>query len=288
MCFDDMNEMAEIEKGLRPKRSGLEELAREKVMLERGLKALRRDMEGVSNNWMVRDNLEFHETELKRVDRELKAMVIAGDGTTGKKIGDAIKKEWDKLDAMPNVEDIDPIALARCLSRIDKLADLPLANEGFECTYCGKSSEEKMPCCSRCKKQSYCSRDCQSKHWKVHKQDCKPVAAPPTSNTSQQNSAGEPPLTWDDLEDYRGLPAEDKVLEVKMVLQDTYPLRFIAMCKDSEGVTKRVAAYTSSKTIPGLRLGKVMRWKNPRYHMFADGSDGARIEDGDLPNITIT
>jgi ankyrin repeat protein len=30
--------------------------------------------------------------------------------------------------------------------------------------------------CSRCQKQWYCSRDCQVKHWKTHKKDCRPVA----------------------------------------------------------------------------------------------------------------
>ncbi len=38
----------------------------------------------------------------------------------------------------------------------------------------------------------------------------------------------------------------------------------------------------------GLALGCVLRWRNPRYHHFMDGSQGARIEDEDLPFISCT
>ena len=37
----------------------------------------------------------------------------------------------------------------------------------------------------------------------------------------------------------------------------------------------------------GLSTGAVLRWKNPRFHYFMDGSSGARIEDGDVANIQI-
>jgi hypothetical protein len=74
--------------------------------------------------------------------------------------------------------------------------------------------------------------------------------------------------------------------EVRFVDQEP-GLRLIALCKDRVGVTKRVAAYTSSRDIPGFRPGKVMLWKNPRFHYFMDGSNEARIEDQDLANITI-
>ena len=41
----------------------------------------------------------------------------------------------------------------------------------------------------------------------------------------------------------------------------------------------------------GLAAGRVLRWKNPRFHMFMDGSTGARIEEDqeeDLANVTVT
>ena len=36
-------------------------------------------------------------------------------------------------------------------------------------------SAEKPMVCSRCKKVAYCSRDCQTKDWKAHKQSCKAI-----------------------------------------------------------------------------------------------------------------
>ena len=57
--------------------------------------------------------------------------------------------------------------------------------------------------------------------------------------------------------------------------------------KDRTGVVRRLAVYTSSRSLPGLSTGAVLRWKNPRFHYFMDGSSGARIEDGDVANIQI-
>jgi len=36
--------------------------------------------------------------------------------------------------------------------------------------------EEPTKSCSKCKKQKYCSKECQTKHWKVHKLHCKSPA----------------------------------------------------------------------------------------------------------------
>jgi hypothetical protein len=49
-----------------------------------------------------------------------------------------------------------------------------------------------------------------------------------------------------------------------------------------------IAAYTNDRRIPGLQQGSVIRWKNPRFHYFIDGSSGARIEEEDLPNLKIS
>lgn len=47
----------------------------------------------------------------------------------------------------------------------------------LRCAQCGDTSEEtknKLKVCSRCKAFSYCSKECQVKHWKAgHKKDCK-------------------------------------------------------------------------------------------------------------------
>mmetsp|Transcript_16927 Transcript_16927/g.22372 ORF Transcript_16927/g.22372 Transcript_16927/m.22372 type:complete len:572 (-) Transcript_16927:130-1845(-) len=42
------------------------------------------------------------------------------------------------------------------------------------CSYCSKQLSSIL-CCARCKKENYCGRKCQKKHWKIHKKVCAPV-----------------------------------------------------------------------------------------------------------------
>ena len=41
---------------------------------------------------------------------------------------------------------------------------------GEICPYC--LTNEAINRCSACKEQSYCSKECQKKHWVVHRVDC--------------------------------------------------------------------------------------------------------------------
>ncbi|XP_043224531.1 zinc finger MYND domain-containing protein 10-like [Amphibalanus amphitrite] len=50
---------------------------------------------------------------------------------------------------------------------LDKMA--PLMAESTRCAACGEVAVKK---CSRCKAAWYCGRQCQVKHWPVHKPDC--------------------------------------------------------------------------------------------------------------------
>ncbi|CAB9519791.1 expressed unknown protein [Seminavis robusta] len=147
----------------------------------------------------------------------------------------------------------------------------------YTCAFCGKASDKKMACCSICKLTSYCSRNCQKTAWKAHKLVCKPTDKEPK---------GMKTLTWAQVEAHQGRPVDGKTLEVR-VMQDESMMRQVFQCKDRTGQIERVTAYTNSRRIPGMKPGVILRWKNPRFHCFMDGSRGARIEEEDLANVTV-
>eukprot|EP00536_Pseudo-nitzschia_multiseries_P003487 jgi/Psemu1/236739/estExt_Genewise1.C_540036 len=154
----------------------------------------------------------------------------------------------------------------------------PKDNRGdfYTCAYCNKTSAVKLDVCNRCKKVSYCSRECQVAAWPAHKKnECKKAKTEARGLT----------LTWDQVEAHGGAPARG-VLEVRAIMDESM-MRQVFQCKDRVGMCRRIAAYTNSRGIPGLRVGATVQWKNPRFHYFMDGSSGARIEEEDLENVTV-
>jgi len=64
--------------------------------------------------------------------------------------------------------------------------DVQMRSAGTLCSYCqsqGKSVSYKI--CSQCRNALYCSRDCQKKHWKVHKRECATLATRRTDAKSR-------------------------------------------------------------------------------------------------------
>jgi len=78
-----------------------------------------------------------------------------------------------------------------------------------------------------------------------------------------------------------------KTLEVRVMNIINFT-RQVLECKDRVGAVRRIAAYTDSRGLPGAATGRVLRWRNPRFHYFMDGSSGARVEEENLPDITIS
>merc|ERR1712216_134894 len=138
-----------------------------------------------------------------------------------------------------------------------------------------------------CKKANYCGKECQKAAWKGHKAICKQNRK--ASGDAQEPKKSKPklPLTWAQLEQYGPSVATGKTLEVR-VMEDRSMGRQCFGCKDRLGGVATIAAYTDSRRIPCLAAGKVLRWKNPRFHVFMNGSTGARIEEEDLANVTVT
>jgi len=48
-----------------------------------------------------------------------------------------------------------------------------LSDSEIQCANCNEILESNLKKCSRCKLKYYCSRKCQTKHWKKHKIKCK-------------------------------------------------------------------------------------------------------------------
>ncbi|KAF9947081.1 hypothetical protein BGZ72_010888 [Mortierella alpina] len=75
--------------------------------------------------------------------------------------------------------------------------------DSTKCGHCAKSetaSGSKLKRCAKCKSAFYCSRECQTAHWKVHKKVCATLGAstmgqpvPPAAASSQNSSEAKPP-----------------------------------------------------------------------------------------------
>lgn len=93
-------------------------------------------------------------------------------------------------------------------------------------------------------------------------------------------------MSWSQLEELGGTTASGKTLELRIMSPPIPFLRHSFDGKDRKDDVRRVAFYCN-RPPPVLALGKVMRWRNPHFHQFIDGTTGARIEDEDVANITI-
>ena len=71
------------------------------------------------------------------------------------------------------------------------------------------------------------------------------------------------------------------------MVSDASFMRQVVKCIDREGMIMTVACYNDASRIEGLSQGAVLRWKNPRYHVFGDGQTGARIEEADMKNVKV-
>lgn len=292
LSFTEVNEMTEIQAGLRAPKTRTQELAESKVMLEQSI-AFIMEQDPLTEEGMDA-NLAYNRDQLERVEEEIKKL----EKNERDLFSDELRTEVEKARAY----NADMAALSRGLSELNPgsqqiqmgglqtqqvyerfVAPPPSAQrdqslDRYTCSYCRKTTTTAMSCCSRCKKQAYCSKECQRLQWNAHKKECVPV-----EKLSKEDSK-KLPLTWKQLEQFQ--IANGETFEVRFIEQEM-GFRLIALCKDRIGVTKRVAAYTESRDIPGFKPGNVMVWKNPRFHYFMDGSSGARIEEDDLVNITI-
>lgn len=152
------------------------------------------------------------------------------------------------------------------------------------CSHCLRGSACSLKSCGNCRCVYYCNKKCQAAAWPAHKLECATFAA---EGRRSKQKKGAQPLTWEQLQAFGCETAYGKVLEVRVVVDESL-FRPVFGCKDRTGDMNTIAVYTHSAVLNGLETGKVLRWKNPRFHYFMDGRCGARIEDEDVPNVTIS
>lgn len=297
LCFDMPNEILEEQIGLSKERSKGEKLAEQHVLLERSIATFMKE-DPRTRHALRNEMFSHHKAELKRVQTELKNLKATTSADEVDQIEAALRKERLK----GRTQDADRAALLNAFlqqnpgattmeiggpdqQRLYEQFVAPPPSAGrdqavdpYTCSYCKKHSTAILLACGQCRKQAYCNRECQRVHWKAHKKSCVP------SEQLSKEDKKRLPITWEQLEEF-GTATGEK-LEVRFLEQED-GFRLIAQCKDRAGVCKRVAAYTNSRNIPNFGPGKIMVWKNPRFHYFLDGSSGARIEDSDLKDIVI-
>lgn len=286
MSFDITNRMAEEEAGLIKKRTPWEVAAEEKAIAYVALQGMER-MHPRPSEAVFAQNQKF----LKDADKKLQKFARQGhdvetafrkalESQQGSMLEmDALAQAWKKENPNSNHFEVGGPETQRLY---EQFTAAPKSSDRrgavYTCDHCKKSSTVKLLVCSRCKKVAYCSKECQKTAWKAHKKTCIPW----TKESEPKNLA----LSWDELEAFGGRPAEGKILEVRAMLDESMS-RQVFQCKDRVGKVRRIAAYNNSRRIPGLQQGSIIKWKNPRFHYFMDGSSGARIEEDDLVNVTV-
>ena len=303
-CFDftAVNRIAEESSGLRKPLTRAEELAEEKAYLVTNLRTW--ELEEITSRSFLPEEYAHAKSRLKAVEQELESLVKSGQATQ-EEIAEAVHAKREEIDG----KELEKQAMVLEWKKAnpgkttmiwggpetqryyDKVAAKPPSADtsGVEkrtCGYCKKGSAEKLKQCSRCRSVYYCDVKCQRAAWKGHKQECKPVTPEQKSELKKEKKVKKP-LTWSELEAFEGRTAKGEVLEVRVVANESI-IRQVFRCKDRVGAMKRIAIYTDSGRLPGFAAGKVLRWKNPRFHWFMDGSSGARIEQEDVPNISIS
>jgi hypothetical protein len=306
-CFDftEMNLDLEEELGLRKKRSEVERLVETLHMLQNGMRFME------DNSMDSGENYSTHKKELRKTNASLRAMIASGQATRAE-LELANKKYGEKYAAQQSTRK----AIAQEFQRDQKYAKKPsntleYGGEAFQryfdavaskppsstgaqhdrrvCAWCKRSSHKDLKLCSRCKSVAYCSRTCQRAAWKGHKKEClkKAQSTATPAEKPKTKKGGKLPLTWGQLEAYgMGVPALGEILEVRAMVDNSF-MRQVFECKDRAGIVKNIAIYTDDGQLEGLASGSIVRWKNPRFHHFLDGSTGARVENGDVPNIEI-
>ena len=182
-CFYDftiMNEMAEVNAGLRKAPTRMEELCTDKATIEHAMKFMA-NQGGGGVPAHDQENMEFHRAELARVDAEMAQLKAQGEDP-----GLGMAKAWEKIHS----QDAERDAVMRAWSQDNpgqthfeleaestndywNKSEAPAASDkrdnGLTCAYCRKTGTIKLKRCARCDNAAYCGSVCQKAAWPGHK-----------------------------------------------------------------------------------------------------------------------
>ena len=171
-----------------------------------------------------------------------------------------------EVKGLPTIDDLAAHILRDCdpemresYRKLRQLTDLDL-HEGYarmkererksKCSYCGKTSEN-LKKCTRCHDVQYCNKDCQQKHWKLHKGSCKEITTEPATATATTTSitdsaaatiasttqVNRPPTSTSDSSTDEG-PKPFVSLGIPEILQCHYCSKILTMVKKCGGCLK--------------------------------------------------
>ena len=88
----------------------------------------------------------------------------------------AMDKQMSTLDAFRSAGASDEACLDELYKQQDRLEKKNKKSKQSiqECAECGEQTNRR---CQKCKQIFYCGRECQLRHWKMHKKDCKALEA---------------------------------------------------------------------------------------------------------------
>ena len=141
---------------------------------------------GCSASYLEEGVLGFGEKVLKVYESILRHRTVVGMFQRGQPCGDTLKSVLNGTDGHV-LKSKKVVGYLRTLSKMAEIANDSINTSSFDekgyrrtmCRNCNKAEadpnfQKSLKACSRCKQIFYCSRECQTMDWKVHRHHCKP------------------------------------------------------------------------------------------------------------------
>ena len=231
-----------------------------------------------------------------------------------------------EVKGLPTIDDFAAQILKECdpetqesYRKLKTVKDLDL-HEGYrrmrereresKCSYCGKTTEN-LKKCTRCHAVQYCNKDCQQKHWKLHKASCKDGTMEPdttttsATTTSTSSTSGTAATTSQMSRPPASTSTDDGPkpfisLGIPEILQCHYCSKILKMVKKCSGCLKATYCdrycqeqhwkYVHKYECAAATLGKAPKMSTslPEYSAFSKGGQVWREVNPDVREAKCT